>query len=329
MKSVLTALIVLFCFSSCKQNEIKSINSSMALPLPTTVDPVTALKVASSAAKIIGFGFELGSEAKKRKKIKEMIDLLNKIDKDIQKVKLQNNEILKRLDELPFMLSSVLKEELKVNELNNRYKKIEAVKYLFMKDLNNTGKVVYIKPNSTEFKQLWNDLFFIIKHEYRIGSYVDILMYTDFASVITNQKMDPYTKSLLEEVSLKFLNTNLELVQKSIDINAENLKRVISSNRIYFDDNLGKIASLDDLKILPKANKPVKKTITVRSGRGGGDGGADPMEVPIPENIAFNNKKTKIYQELQNLIKNQYSVISDYKNVSKIRDTYMAYISSL
>ncbi len=286
----------------------------------TTVDPVTAMQITAAVASIASFVFDFGHSSKQRRQLQDIIDYLAKIEKEILVIKAQNDEILKKLDELPFKIQSVLRTELKINELDNRYENLAALKKYFLVESEKTGKPKYYPRRATEYVNLYTDLSFISSQEYRIGYSVEILEYLDFGLLATDAKLREFVIALLKE-RIDYMNGILKALQDKTKQNAENIVTLVKNHPQYIrETNLLSFTKIDDFTLTTVADKP--RMITRYGCRMECE-----WQVESPQNIAFNNAKHNFALKVNNDAQEQLSLLKDKIELEKFMSIFQNYLS--
>lgn len=130
-----------------------------------------------------------------RKALKEIILYLNELNQKLDKVIAQNQEILRRLDELPRIIRAIVQEIVDEALLNERYAIIHTIKL----NITTLNLDRHYRITAAGWKDLSSALTYLFLHENRISQLFRLILASELALAATRNHAKPFIQVLLED----------------------------------------------------------------------------------------------------------------------------------
>ena len=272
-------------------------------------------------ATVAGYFADRNENRKIIGKLGEIIKYLQILDSKIDQIKEQNQEIIQKLDELPSKVRTIVREEVAVALLQERYVTLEAIKLNYF-NLPEDELSRY-KVHTAGWDRFSEALTYLFSYENRLGKLVDLLNWCEFALVITEYQASDMLDSLVENKNSMILDLFQEV--RNNFYNAHNtLLSVLNSQYLKTHNFSNDLNNLDDFRyeladsrqeyytdvrlICPESDLDVPVPIS-------SDCYEDKTITPDKEAILFNERLTNLPSEIENLKNDLQEKLEFYVNV--------------
>lgn len=292
---------------------------------PITIAAVAAIAtVISSSFTVLGFFSDRSENRRIIGLLSQIKSYLYELDIKVEEIKKQNIEILYKLDQLPSIISRLLREE----SLNEKYSNLDAIRNNYF-ELQGGQRQYEIHTNG--WQTLSAVITFISQNEFRLSKAFDILQSYEFALCTTRRKATPVINSLLTDKISDYLIIKNELYQPVLSsfyklLELFNNKEYVKSHN--FNEDLSDLQLLEFKKVEDLSETETYTYVTYRSG-----GYQEPRirEVnqgnrPSEIGIEFNTNKKRHFNTINEELILYKKRLQNYKEIIDLIKAFQNYL---
>ncbi|WP_299278945.1 hypothetical protein, partial [uncultured Psychroserpens sp.] len=178
-------------------------------------------------------------------------DYLKNLKKTLQQVKIQNEEILLKLDELPEKIRQIVEEIVQTALLEERYSDLDDVRENFL----TLRRWKRVSIRSQEWQRYSSSMNYVFDHENRISRLFELINICEFALCITRNRAKSLVILRLDQ-KIESISLLVDEFKESIESNLDKLKIDLDKTKYILSHNLSPdLSDFNNLNFKKQPNK--------------------------------------------------------------------------